>query len=463
MKIGHFSLVWIFVLILALAGCSSSSSGGGGNVIDDPGDGGGIPCPDPRVSIMITAPDTNASEIVIPLGQYTFMATVATTYPNRTDVTWTIDGVEYDDTDFAGGISQITVTFNAEEAEIDISVRATCTATDLSTDTDTDSCVARVGNPVPSDPLDLEAGMGCSGDGFYAIITPSPENHLYTWGENDHGQLGLGHNVDQAMPQRVLPALADKRWYSVAFHGFTVYATDFNGKLWAWGEGFTSTPTILAENTANPYLRVQAGDLHVIVTTWMNKTYWWSDANLVPFDDRSLFIKTGYVSGLTVFNPEIAGSNLHGYIIYQDSGGNLLITDIGNGDYECLELGWGADDYAISDTSAAFIRDGKLYVIEDVEQKLTDYLDGLYPPGDYSYIEQVGTDSDWVMVYSSLDGIIAVKESAPENTLHMFGDMYPADVYPDFTAVNITTLVEADERTVDWGEYSLYIPDGARF
>lgn len=458
----HFLLVLVFALVLALAGCSNSSSGGGAGDINNGNNGNnnhednGGPCPDPYVSVAITSPDTTVPEIVIPVGEYTFMATVATTYPNRTEVVWVIDGVEYEDTDVADNISQVTVTFDVEK-EIEISVTAKCTATDLRTDTDTDSCVARIGE-IDETSSEIEAARGCSGDGFFAVITPIT-NHLYTWGENTYGQLGLGDTIDRATPQQVLPDLTDKRWYSVAFHGNTAYATDLNGNIWVWGENFTSTPVILDNNM---WATVDAGALFVAATNWLDETYLWSDASGAYFDDRVRITKDS--PDLKLYSLKMAGSNILCPMIFKDGGGNLSIIDVSDDSgYVPLDLGWNAEDYAIADTDAAFIRDGKLYIVEDVPTCILANYGGVYEflPPPYT---QVGVETDWVRVYSALDGIIAVRGTSPETLKHYFiGDVYPADVYPEFTEIDITTLPEQEQRIVNVAGIPLYIPDGARF
>ncbi len=453
MKVKNLFVSLILVVLVAFASActSSSNSNGSGDLGPINNDNGGDvtgPCPDPSVIVAITSPNTNQDEIVIPLGEYTFIASVTTTYPNRTEVVWTIDGDEYSG-------QQITVNFDTEAEDVLVSVVATCTATDNRTDTDTDSCIISIGEPDETDPADIEAVRGCSGDGFFAVITPIT-NHLYTWGVNTHGQLGLGDTTDRATPQRVLPDLTDKRWYSVAFHDNTAYATDLNGNIWVWGEGFTSTPVILDNDM---WATVDAGEIYVIATNWLNETYTWSDVNDISFDDRSRVSKTD-TGPITLLSAKIAGSNPLGATIYKDNGGNLLIVDMSDGDYVPLELGWSAEDYAIADSYAAFIRDGKLYTINDIDSCIVANYEGAYE--DFHPYHQYAMETDWTRVYSAFDGIIAVRGTSPERHYYI-GDVYPADVYPVFTEIDITTLPEAEQRIINVDGISLYIPDGARF
>jgi hypothetical protein len=464
----HFSLVLVFALILALVGCSSSSSSGSGGTIPpgtgDPSDPGGSSCPDPWVMVTIIAPDSNTEEI--PVGEYTFMAEISTTYPNRTDVVWTINGVEYTDADFAGGVSQVTVTFDAEIDEMEISVTATCTATDLRTDTDTDSRTIRVGDTTSLDPVALlSVRTACSSNsGSFFAITPSPDYHLYAWGKNDKGQLGLGDTVDREEPVRI-----PGQWYSVAAHNDTIYAVSSNGNLFVWGEHYTSEPTDLGRDTdSNPWQGITAGDYAVIATNYYNESYLWSDNDGIFYDDRILITKTNRPDGVSLFCPKVSVGSNYGYTIFKDSAGNLLIIDLLSEEYVPLELGWGAESYDISLNEAAFIIDGKLYYISDVEGAVDDRLSGVYddPSTPRTYMTQIGTDTDWLRVYSAYDGIVAIKESSPNNEIHFFGDLYPSSVYqgstPPGTAV-IEDLVDYTNRTVQWEDRLMYLPNAARF
>jgi len=56
--------------------------------------------------------------------------------------------------------------------------------------------------------------------------------HLYAWGLNQNGQLGLGHFVDTSTPQRVGTA---SNWVEFAVGASHVLAINSAGELWAWG------------------------------------------------------------------------------------------------------------------------------------------------------------------------------------------------------------------------------------
>jgi alpha-tubulin suppressor-like RCC1 family protein len=58
---------------------------------------------------------------------------------------------------------------------------------------------------------------------------------VWTWGNNDRGQLGVGSRTDSAVPVRVhVPKHV--AFVSVSSGGYATYAIDRSGRLWAWGD-----------------------------------------------------------------------------------------------------------------------------------------------------------------------------------------------------------------------------------
>ena len=58
---------------------------------------------------------------------------------------------------------------------------------------------------------------------------------VWTWGNNDRGQLGIGSRADSAVPVQVhVPQ--DVVFTSVSSGGYATYAVDQSGRLWAWGD-----------------------------------------------------------------------------------------------------------------------------------------------------------------------------------------------------------------------------------
>ncbi len=64
--------------------------------------------------------------------------------------------------------------------------------------------------------------------------------HVYSWGENDYGQLGLGYYSHQkhTAPEKIdtLSDLGDMRVKSVAVGGYQSYAVMEDGRVFQWGE-----------------------------------------------------------------------------------------------------------------------------------------------------------------------------------------------------------------------------------
>ncbi len=77
------------------------------------------------------------------------------------------------------------------------------------------------------------AGAQFSGSlGHMAVI--KADGSLWTWGDNEHGQLGDGTRVDRFVPTR----LGTDRWTSVSADRHTL-AVRVDGTLWSWGWNYT--------------------------------------------------------------------------------------------------------------------------------------------------------------------------------------------------------------------------------
>lgn len=73
---------------------------------------------------------------------------------------------------------------------------------------------------------------------FYFMILSFcvPDGQLITWGQNSHGQLGLGHGfTSQSSPQRV-KSLEGIPLAQVTAGGFHSFALSLSGAVFAWGK-----------------------------------------------------------------------------------------------------------------------------------------------------------------------------------------------------------------------------------
>ena len=68
-----------------------------------------------------------------------------------------------------------------------------------------------------------------------------PEGRLYTWGENDFGQLGLGHLNPRKVPTHVA-ALEGVKLKSAEITDEHMVVLDQEGQLYSWGRGYLSDP-----------------------------------------------------------------------------------------------------------------------------------------------------------------------------------------------------------------------------
>lgn len=71
--------------------------------------------------------------------------------------------------------------------------------------------------------------------GEFHTLAVRADGTLWAWGFNQNGQLGLGNNLDKAVPTQVGTA---KNWETVVAGKAHSLAIDKSGVLWAWGRNF---------------------------------------------------------------------------------------------------------------------------------------------------------------------------------------------------------------------------------
>jgi alpha-tubulin suppressor-like RCC1 family protein len=103
------------------------------------------------------------------------------------------------------------------------------------------------------DPNVIKLAMGAGGAG-------GPDYKLYTWGQNNFGQLGLGNTTDRSSPVQV-GALTT--WDVVSGGVLFTLAIKNDGTLWAWGRN-GNYQLGLGNDTTNRSSPTQIGSL----TTW---------------------------------------------------------------------------------------------------------------------------------------------------------------------------------------------------
>jgi alpha-tubulin suppressor-like RCC1 family protein len=79
-----------------------------------------------------------------------------------------------------------------------------------------------------------QVSQGGSGPANGQTVAILANGSVWTWGNNQHGQLGDGSRANSDVPVRVnVPARTT--YVTVNSGGYACYAIDSNGKLWAWG------------------------------------------------------------------------------------------------------------------------------------------------------------------------------------------------------------------------------------
>lgn len=110
-------------------------------------------------------------------------------------------------------------------------------------------------------------------------IALKKDGSLWTWGENDNGQLGDGSFTTKARPVQVG---SDQDWVMVWSARNSVYALKANGSLWAWGDNEhgrlginTNQPAVCRPHKVNdgPWKQVFIGSSFVVALR-TNGTLW---------------------------------------------------------------------------------------------------------------------------------------------------------------------------------------------
>jgi len=128
----------------------------------------------------------------------------------------------------------------------------------------------------------------------------STSGDLYTWGNNKHGQLGVGDFNNRTTPTKV-PGL--KNVVAVSLGGYSSAAITENGDLYLWGVIINSAPTHTPEKVQNlaNVVGVSMGGNHYAAITTSGDLYIWgsnSEGELGLGDAASRDTPTK-VSGLT--------------------------------------------------------------------------------------------------------------------------------------------------------------------
>ena len=78
----------------------------------------------------------------------------------------------------------------------------------------------------------FQGGSGAKNGQTVAILV---NGSVWTWGNNDRGQLGNGTRLNSAIPLRV-DVPNGVTFVTVSSGGYASYAIDHSGRLWAWGD-----------------------------------------------------------------------------------------------------------------------------------------------------------------------------------------------------------------------------------
>ncbi|BDR54000.1 hypothetical protein KIMH_01110 [Bombiscardovia apis] len=160
----------------------------------------------------------------------------------------------------------------------------------LGNGTTTNQVTPRVVTPPASGPF---TSIGAGYQSSYALDS---SQHLYSWGGNPSGELGLGDTSNRTTPTRI-PSLASRsitKLYT-STSSYSAFATDSTGNTWAWGHnqygqlgtgsptpassnnGGIPTPTNITNNLPANTTRIYTSAWHTITLDNTKNLWLWGD------------------------------------------------------------------------------------------------------------------------------------------------------------------------------------------
>jgi len=260
----------------------------------------------------------------------------------------------------------------------------------------------------------LGAG-GKMGFGGGAKGTPQA---LYTWGNNNYGQLGLGSTAQQNSPQQVG---SDEDWSFVSCGEYHIAALKTDGTLWTCGRnnngqlglGNTADQNTFQQVGSDTWSTISCGPYHIIGIKTDGTMYSWGSNNQ---GQLGLGNTTQYTS------PQQIGSDSDWTFISSDSYTSHAINSSG-------ELyGWGRNvSYNVGDGTATSPKTSPV---------------------------RIGSDSDWIYVDNAYQSTSIIKTN---------GDLYAVGYNICIGTATTVTLADnsGDWTRSEWGYYhSIGIKDG---
>ena len=92
-------------------------------------------------------------------------------------------------------------------------------------------------------------GNGSVSSSSYNVSAIKTDGTLWSWGKNEHGQLGVNDRTEYSSPKQI----PGTTWRTVFCARQSTYATKTDGTLWAWGDNNRSSVGLLGQGNTTLY------------------------------------------------------------------------------------------------------------------------------------------------------------------------------------------------------------------
>lgn len=289
------------------------------------------------------------------------------------------------------------------------------------------------------------------------------DGNLWTWGKNDHGQLGNGTTVNSNTPEQIFKGHKFKK---ISAGDSVSAAIDLDDKIYVWGLNTNNedteyhVPTLFSDATYKD-VKCGASNVYTISLTDTGRLYnpiyqsfiynWYGEyySGMSPAQVNSYFIQ----------NASYVSSDSKAINIWKEYDGVSYTVSNSIGGYRIYR---GSDYYRIIGVDTLDLSSGKNIVAADGVSEINYHLNCFTGSGNIYYCSEEPSVST-AMVYAYDDGTVGLYEASSLYYTRDIGSVNATGTNTSFYGFDETTSVESLRNIVDVAvskQLSLYSSTG---